>query len=111
MGFGVGAVMLTVGGLVSDTPSTSSTSTQSSSPSVLLPGVRKLRSPVLGSGEPGIVAKLPEAGSYHRPVTGPLSRLMSTVSVRAVGTDAIANEASGRRAAVTESAVPQEPSP
>ena len=84
-----------------ETGDASSTSTQSSSPSALFPGVAKTRKPELASGEPGIVAKLPEAGSYHRPVTGPLSRLMSTVSVRAVGTYAIANVPSGVRAAVT----------
>jgi len=62
----------------------SSTSTQSSlpGPSALIPGVVKLSKPAFANGEPGMLVNVPAAGSYHRAVTGPLSRLMSTVTVR-----------------------------
>src|SRR5439155_1079044 len=67
---------------------TSSTSTQSSfpGPSALLPGVWKSREPAFANGDPAMFVNVPAAGSYHRAVTGPLSMLMSTVTVRAVGT-------------------------
>ena len=57
--------------------------------------------PVLGNGEPVIVANVPTVGSNHRAATGPLSRDMSTVIVRTVGRYAMTRLPSGVPAAVT----------
>src|ERR1051325_9221401 len=65
---------------------TSRTSTQSSAPSAWVPGVVKLREPVGENGEPWILVNVPTTGLYQRAVTGPLSWLISTVTVRAEGT-------------------------
>src|SRR5439155_940434 len=80
---GLGVTALTPGAAGS-----SRTSTQSSfpGPSALLPGVGKSREPAFVNGDPAMFVNVPAAGSYHRAVTGPLSVLMSTVTVRAVGT-------------------------
>src|SRR5262245_3773153 len=82
---------------------TSRTRTQSPfpGPSALSPGVVKSRRPALTSGPLAMSANVPAAGSYHRAVAGPLSLLMSTVTVPGVGTYAITNRPSGVRAAVT----------
>src|SRR5262245_5730998 len=91
----------TDGGCVSGgTAVASRTSTQSPSPSLLLPGGVKVRVPVFASGEPGIAVKVPFAGSYHDAYAGPARRDMSTVIVRTVGMYAIASAPSGVRAAV-----------
>src|SRR2546429_300222 len=74
---GLGVIALTLGAT-----GDSSTSTQSWSPPALFPGVVKFSEPVFGSGESGTGTKVPAAGSYQRAITGPLSRLMSTVTVR-----------------------------
>src|SRR2546428_6567674 len=99
----VGVVIAIVGAVVS---STSSTSTQSPNPSACAPGGVKARKPTLGSGEPGISAKVPVVGSYQRAVMGPLNRAMLTVTVRLDGTYPIVSKTSGARGAVASSVSP-----
>jgi hypothetical protein len=62
------------------------TNTQSESPSLLLPGDVKFRVPVLANGEPETVKYVPAVGSNHQAVAGPLSWVIFTLMVLAVGT-------------------------
>src|SRR6516165_779338 len=80
----------------------SSTSTQSLSPSPLLIGVVNVVVPAFESGESEIERYVPFDGSNQRAVAGPLSFVMSTVSVVLAGAYARTTDASGVRAVVTE---------
>src|SRR5262249_26346758 len=73
---------------------------QSPSPSPLLPGGVKVRSPEFASGAPPTAVYVPRLGSYQRAVAAALSRAMSTFTVRSDGRYAITRVPSGVRAAV-----------
>lgn len=79
----------------------SSTSTQSESSAAFLPGEAKLRGPELASEEPATFLNVPSVESYHRALTGPEKRDMSTVIVVSLGQYARPNVPAGFTAAPT----------